>query len=169
MTQGLASGAARAVASDGIAQAFRDALCGPANVGSPQVVWADGGDRIVLLVDRLQVRTSGSVLVVAVDTESDEFGGAALIARFVFGTEQDPAMLVAATDAAPLGHPEVAARWGELFRSVIWAAFARLVEVTAGGKQPGRIRLHDGGLDVTVQERASIRDLAHAHFRQERS
>jgi hypothetical protein len=131
------------------------------------VVWADGGDRIVLQVDRLQVRTSGSVLVVAVDTESAEFGSAPLIARFVFGTEQDPAMLVAATDAAPLGHPQVAARWGELFRSVVWAAFARLVEVTAAGQQPGRIRLHEGGLEITVQERVSIRDLAHAHFRQE--
>src|SRR6185312_2434993 len=104
-------------------KAFQDAVCGPSHPGSATVIWSDGGAQILLHVGQLQAITQGSVLVVAVDTESAEFGVAPLVVRFVFGSEQDPGFLIAATDETALGHPQVAARWGELFRDVIWAAF----------------------------------------------
>jgi hypothetical protein len=105
----------------------------------------------------------GNVLIVAVDTESAEFGVAPLIVRFVFGSEQEPAFLVAATDETALGHPQVAARWGDLFRDVIWAAFARLAQVSAAGKTPAGLRLSPAGLELTTHEPVPVVQAAREH------
>ena len=154
---------ARAVATDTITKAFQDAVCGPAHLGSPEVIWSDGGAQILLHVGKLQAIPQGNVLVVAVDTESAEFGVAPLVVRFVFGSEQDPGFLVAATDETALGHPQVAARWGELFRDVIWAAFARLAEVSAAGSSPAGVRVRPDGLELLTQEPVPVLQLARDH------
>lgn len=153
----------RAVATDTITKAFQDAVCGPAHLGSPEVVWSDGGAQILLYAAKLRAITQGNVLIVAVDTESAEFGVAPLIVRFVFGSEQEPAFLVAATDETALGHPQVAARWGDLFRDVIWAAFARLAEVSAAGKTPAGLRLSPAGLELTTDDPVPVVQAAREH------
>jgi hypothetical protein len=153
----------RAVATDAITKAFQDAVCGPAHTGSPEVIWSDGGAQILLHAGKLRAVTQGSVLIVAVDTESAEFGVAPLIVRFVFGSEQEPAFLVAATDETALGHPQVAARWGDLFRDVIWAAFARLAEVSAAGQTPAGLRLSPAGLELTTHEPVPVVQAAREH------
>jgi hypothetical protein len=150
---------------EALAAAFRDALCGPKHLGSPEVVWSDGGSQVVLHVGKLQVRTVQTALVVAVDTESSEFGVAPLVVRFVFGKESGPASLVAATDETALGHPQVAARWGPLFRDVVWAAFARQVELAVGGQRPAGISVGRSGLQLAVDKPVSIVELAGAHVR----
>lgn len=147
-----------------VAGAFREALCGPRHHDSPEVVWSDGGAQILLHVGKLQVRTTENTVVVAVDTESEEFGVAALMTRFVFGADKGPASLVAATDAQALGHPQVAARWGELFRDVIWAAFARLVEVEGQGRTPVRIEIGRAALGITFQRSEPLPTLARTHL-----
>ncbi|MGH8891779.1 MAG: hypothetical protein ACRDWY_00485 [Actinomycetes bacterium] len=148
---------------DGVAVAVREALCGPNHGGQPEVVWSDGGAQVLLHVGRLQVRTAKDTLVVAVDTETAEFGVAPLMVRFVFGSEGGPASLVAATDAHALGHPQVVARWGELFRDVVWAGFARLVEVTGGGNPPIRLHVDKDRLEIGFDKPFSVLDLAHTH------
>lgn len=153
----------RAVATDAITKAFQDAVCGPAHLGSPEVIWSDGGAQILLHAAKLRAITQGNVLIVAVDTESAEFGVAPLIVRFVFGSEQEPAFLVAATDETALGHPQVAARWGDLFRDVIWAAFARLAEVSAAGKTPAGLRLSPAGLELTTDDPVPVVQAAREH------
>jgi len=153
----------RAVATDTITKAFQDAVCGPAHLGSPEVIWSDGGAQILLYAAKLRAIVQGNVLIVAVDTESAEFGVAPLIARFVFGSEQEPAFLVAATDETALGHPQVAARWGDLFRDVIWAAFARLAQVSAAGKTPAGLRLSPAGLELTAAEPVPVVQAAREH------
>jgi hypothetical protein len=153
----------RAVATDTITKAFQDAVCGPAHLGSPEVIWSDGGAQILLYAAKLRAVTQGNVLIVAVDTESAEFGVAPLIVRFVFGSEQEPAFLVAATDETALGHPQVAARWGDLFRDVIWAAFARLAQVSAAGKTPAGLRLSPTGLELTTNEPVPVVQAAREH------
>jgi hypothetical protein len=157
---------ARAVATDTITKAFQDAVCGPAHLGSAEVIWSDGGAQILLHVGKLQAIPQGNVLVVAVDTESAEFGVAPLVVRFVFGSEQDPGFLVAATDETALGHQQVAARWGELFRDVIWAAFARLAEVSAAGSSPAGLRLRPDGLELLTQEPVPVLQLARDHVQE---
>ena len=164
-TPGTAEGPlTRAVATDTITKAFQDAVCGPDHLGRPEVVWSDGGSRILLHVGKLRAVVAGNALVVAVDTESAELGVAPLIVRFVFGSEGQPGMLVAATDATALGHPQVAARWGGLFRDVIWAAFARLVEVSTAGRTATTGRLTDQGLELTLQPAVHLPDLARHHL-----
>ena len=158
--------AVREVATDTITKAFQDALCGPAHLGSAEVIWSDGGAQILLHVGKLQAITQGNVLVVAVDTESAEFGVAPLVVRFVFGSEKDPGFLVAATDETVLGHQQVAARWGELFRDVIWAAFARLAEVSAAGSTPAGLRLRPDGLELLTQEPVPVPQLARDHVQE---
>jgi hypothetical protein len=142
---------------------FRDAVCGPRHRGRPEVIWSDGGSQIRLHVGKLQVRTAGAALLIAVDTESAEFGVAPLIVRFVFGTDKGPASLIAATDDRAFGHPQVAARWGDLFRDVIWAALTRLIEVRSGGQAPAGLQFGPDGLQLSVQTPFSTVDLAVNH------
>ncbi len=153
----------RVLPLDTLGATFQAAITGPDHLGSPEVIWSDGGARILLHVAKLQVRTSGSAIIVAVDTESQEFGVAPLIVRFVFGSGDGPASLVASTDAAALGHPQVGARWGELFRDVIWAAITRLIDAQSQGKAAGAIHVLADSLHLTVQESFSLVDLARAH------
>ncbi len=151
--------------SEALAQALRAALCGPDHVGAPEVIWNDRGAQILLHVGKLQVHLAKATVVVAVDTESVEFGIAPLIVRFAFGPDGGPTSLIAATDASALGHPQVAARWGDLFRDVIWAAIARLVATRSGGAAPGGLTVRPGTLAITVQPAFSAVDLAVAHVR----
>jgi hypothetical protein len=156
----------RAVATGTITKAFQDAVCGPAHLGSAEVIWSDGSAQILLHAGKLQAITQGNILVVAVDTESAEFGVAPLVVRFVFGSEKDPGFLIAATDETALGHPQVAARWGELFRDVIWAAFARLAEVSAAGSSPAGLRLSTDGLELITREPVPVLQLARDHVQE---
>jgi hypothetical protein len=114
------------MSSGAVAEWLRAAITGPEFAGKPAVVWDDRGSQVLLHVGKLTVRTRDTALIVAIDTETEEFGVAPLIVRFLFGTARDPAPLVAATDDDVHGDPQVAARWGELFRDVVWAALVRL-------------------------------------------
>lgn len=156
---------APALAPEALAIWFRASLSGAEHADSPEIVWSDCGSQILLHVGKLQVRLAKATLVVAVDTESVEFGVAPLVVRFVFGADGGPSSLVAATDADALGHPDVAARWGDLFRDVIWAAFSRLVDLHSGEGVPGGLTVQPRGLSVAVQKPFSTVDLAVAHRR----
>jgi hypothetical protein len=149
-----------------LARALRDALTGPAHAGELDVVWEDRGSQILLHVGRLDVRPLDNVLVVAVGTETVEFGATALIVRLVFGKERDPATLVASSDEAVHGHPLVAARWGPLFRGVIWSTLVRLSEAHAAerGLQPKSIAIRRGQLHFTAEPPTSLRAAAVAHL-----
>jgi hypothetical protein len=145
------------VATDVLAQHLRDALTGSANAGQPEVVWEDRGSQVLLHVARLQVRTLGDALVVAIDTATAELGSAQLIVRLVFGTGRDPASLVASSDEVVQGDPHLAARWGPLFRDVVWSALVRLSEAHAGdrGMQARRISILGDHVRFTAQPAAS--------------
>jgi hypothetical protein len=152
------------VSLEALGEAFRQAVRGPKHPDDPEVVWTDGGAQIVLHVGKLQVRAINNAILVAVDTESAEFGVAPLMTRFVFGADKGPASLVAATDANALGHPQVAARWGDLFRDVIWAAFARLVEVVGEGRTPVAIRIGSDLMEIAFERSVSVVSLATTHL-----
>lgn len=156
---------------DTVTGVLRDALTGPAHAGAPAVIWSDRGSQIVLHVGKLQIRPLQNTLVVAVDTQSAEFGVAPLIVRFVFGGRGDPASLVAATDDDALGHPAVAARWGKLFRDVMWAALVRLFVTHAAGNglAPTSLEITPDGLRFAAGPEVSVRDLAEQHVRRLRA
>ena len=152
------------VSTDALAGAFGEALRGPRHPRSPEVIWTDGGAQVVLHVGKLQVRAIDNTLLVAVDTESSEFGVAPLMTRFVFGDDDGPASLVGATDSNVLGHPQIAARWGELFRDVLWAAFARLVEVQGNGHTPVAIKVGSDQVRIAFEKPVSPVALAQRHL-----
>lgn len=150
-----------------LAQSLRDALTGPAHQGATEVAWSDRGSMLIMDVGSLQVHTGDGSLVVAVDTRTAEFGTAPLIVRFAFGTPQDATTLVAATDATALGHPLLAARWGSLFRDVVWSAIVRFLVAQAAGRQlaPTAVRIAPDGLTLQLAEHALLADLARGHVR----
>ncbi|MFI5706616.1 hypothetical protein [Kribbella sp. NPDC051620] len=152
---------------DVVTAALQNALTGSRNAGASAVVWSDRGSQIVLHVGKLQLRALQNTIVVAVDTESAEFGVAPLIVRFVFGGRQDPASLVAATDEGALGHPAIAARWGTLFRDVIWAALVRLLvsHADSHGLAPASVEIGPDRFLFGARQEVSVRELAEQHHR----
>lgn len=152
---------------DALTRALRAALTGPGNAGASAVIWNDRGSQVILHVGKLQLRALDNALVVAIDTQSAEFGVAPLIVRFVFGGRDDPASLVAATDDSALGHPAIAARWGQLFRDVIWAALVRLSVSHAAdhGLTPTAWEITPDRLRFAAGPEVSVRDLAEQHVR----
>ena len=148
-----------------LAQALRDALCGPSHAGEPAVVWEDRGSQMLVHVASLQVQTLEQALVVGVDTETAEFGRAPLIVRFVFGTARDPATLVASSDETVHGPPLLAARWGSLFRDVVWTVIVRLADAhaTERGLQARTISILGDHLRFTAEPVTDIQPLAVAH------
>lgn len=143
--------------------ALQAALTGPANLGAPVVVWSDRGAQVLLDVAHLHVTTVPSALVVGVDTTTVEFGTAPLVVRFVLGQEAAGGALVASTDADALGHPDVAARWGALFRDVVWAALLRYVDAHARsqGLRAASLAVRaDATVEVAARPDFSLVDLA---------
>jgi len=143
--------------------ALQASLTGPANVGATAVVWSDRGSQILLDVAHLHVTTVPGALVVGVDTSTVEHGSAPLIVRFVLGQEAAGGALVASTDADALGHPDVAARWGALFRDVVWAALLRYVDThaRAQGLRAASLAVRsDSSVEVAARPDFSLVDLA---------
>jgi hypothetical protein len=155
------------VSTDRLAQWLRDALTGAEHAGAPAVIWEDRGAQVLLHVGKLQVHTRGTALIVAVDTETEEFGRAPLIVRFVLGSARDAASLVASSDEVVHGDPRVAARWGPQFRSVVWAAIVRMAEAHAGerGLQARAMSILGDHLRLTAEPAPalSLRSRAIAH------
>jgi hypothetical protein len=150
---------------DALAQAVRDALCGPSHAGSTSVVWEDRGSQMLMHVASLQVQTIEHALVVGVETETAEFGRAPLVVRFVFGSGRDPATLVASSDENVHGPPALAARWGSLFRDVVWTVIVRLADAhaTERGLQARTISILGDHLRFTAEPVTDIQPLAVAH------
>jgi len=118
------------------------------------VVWHDKGDEVVVHLSTLQVRFAAPSVFASVDLESDQTGRHALIVRFVFGDEQDPAGLFATTDELVHGNSLLAARWGPIFRDLIWSALTRLSSDHAAerGLAPLRFSIANGNLALAASK-----------------
>jgi hypothetical protein len=127
---------------------LRAAIAGPPSSGPGAIVWLDRGDEVVVHLDSLQIRMVPPAVFAAIDLESDQTGRGTLIVRFVFGNDQDPAGLFATTDEVVKGHPQLAARWGPIFRDLIWSTLTRLSSDHAAerGLSPLRFSVADGSL-----------------------
>jgi hypothetical protein len=150
---------------ESLAQWLRDAIIGPAHAGQAAVLWEDRGSQVLMDVASLRVRTAGQALVVAIDTETAEYGRAPLVVRLVFGGGRDPAALVAASDEVVHGDERIAARWGDLFRGVVWSAIVRLSEAHARerGMQARSISILGDHLRFAAAPPASVPALAAEH------
>jgi hypothetical protein len=118
----------------GLAKELRTRLTGSAADGSaaavaaPQVVWVDAGDEVLVHLDSIQVRILDRLIVVSVDLETDQTGRAPLIVPFSLGGLRDQAGLVATTSELAHGHRLLAARWGAVLQSALWAALTGIAK-----------------------------------------
>ena len=113
------------------------------------VLWKDLDDEVLVHLDSIVVRFVERYALVSVDLETEQTGRASLIVTLAFGSPQDGAGLVAATDALPRGNPLLAARWGRVVQETVWAALldAARTHAEERGKVPlaidvlaGRVR-----------------------------
>ena len=118
------------------------------------IVWQDRGDEVIVHLSALQVRLVPPAAFAAVDMESDQTGRHTLIVRFVFGDAQDPAGLFAATDEVVRGNSFLAARWGPIFRDLIWSALTRLSSDHAAerGLAPLSLAVDSAGLQLAASQ-----------------
>ena len=145
-----------------LAAQLRGRLIGPPSDGSAaaqpatvkQVVWVDAGDEVLVHLDSIKVRLLDRAIVVSIDLEADQTGRAPLIVTFSLGGARDQAGLVATTDEIPHGNPLLAARWGRVVQSALWAALMGLASDHAAerGQEPQAIQVKPG----TIQFKAQI-------------
>lgn len=132
--------------------------------GPAAVVWREGADALVVLLDRIGVRTTdGGVLVivpVACDQLPDLRGS--VVVSFAVGSPARPAGLVAAAGAIPQGPDVVVGRWGEALTALAWQALLDVVAGVAGASGrdldgsplvPASMTATDQGLTVLPQAR----------------
>lgn len=154
----LLTDSTQVLSSDALRASILAALAGSEQPGESHIVWRDRAAEIVLDLTSLRVQTKSGLVVVAIETESAEFGRAPLIVRFVVAEPDGASTLVGATDENAHGHPSVVARWGDLFRDVVWAAMVRKVVAHAEGldAHPRGVCASDQGLHIEIDIRGVI-------------
>ncbi len=143
-----------------LAGRVRAAITGPNASGSEAIVWQDHGDEVVVHTSTLQVRLVPPALFAAVDMESDQTGRGSLIVRLVFGNQEDAAGLFATTDEVVRGQPALAARWGSIFRDLVWSALLGLSRDHAveRGQAPLSINIGQGALQFAASASIPLPD-----------
>jgi hypothetical protein len=98
------------------------------------VVWTQGADSLLVLLDSLRVDTGDGVVTVAVDVSCDELvrltdeRRATVVVELVVGTDKRPAGLLAAA-TTPRGPKLVVDRWGDALVALAWQG---LLDASAG-------------------------------------
>jgi len=129
------------------------------------LVWEDAGDEVLVHLESLHVRLLPQTLVVGIDLESDQTGRGPVIVRFVFGNVDDMAGLIASTDEVVHGNAPLAARWGSVFRDVVWATLIGTVEEHARerGLAPQALIAVDGQLRLRTTLDIPLAEIGRAH------
>lgn len=140
---------------------------GPASAARDRtVVWDDSGDQALVHLDSIVVKFLPNSLVVSVDLETEQTGRAPLIVVLAFGTDRDPAGLVATTDALARGNAMLAARWGRVLQETIWAALIGVARAHADERSKVPLSLHivKGRMRFGAAEPVVLGDKARATF-----
>lgn len=109
------------------------------------VVWVDSGDEVIVHLDSLQVDAVGSVLLVALDLETDQTGRATIVVPFALADSAEGGSLMV-TEGQPRGPTALVERWGEAVQVAAFQALVSLSETHALERQqrPGSVFLKDG-------------------------
>ena len=119
------------------------------------VVWVDHGDEVIVHLDSLQTKVVSSVLLVALDLETDQTGRQTLVVPLAPGKTPDDE-LTFVTEYIPRGHPELATRWGHILQDALFAAFEDMALVHAEERQAvAKALVLDGDALAFRTERAS--------------
>jgi hypothetical protein len=114
------------------------------------VIWVDGGDEVLVHLESMRTKLLNGVLLVSVDLETDQTGRTPLVVRLATATSGQAAGLVAMTDEFPSGNAILAARWGTILQSAVWAALLGLAKDHAAqtGQAPRGIGVTAGQLSL---------------------
>lgn len=142
------SALAVSIATAELNRRVRARLAGRA-VGAAAVVWQQDGDRLLLLLDRVELRTVDGWLVCNVGVQSDETGPQTLQFVFYLGVrgEGDGPRAGATINAPEPQAARIADNWGSEIQRVIWDAVLDAIEAAvahAAAQRPGQ-RLALGG------------------------
>ncbi len=102
---------------------------------SGPVVWVDKGDEVLVHLESTQVRLQNGCLLVSVDLETDQTGRQPLVMAFSVSDGGDGAGLIATTDDLPHGNGLLAARWGHVLQSAMWASILNMSKQHAFERQ----------------------------------
>lgn len=107
----------------------------PATQPTGPVVWVDKGDEVLVYLESTQVRLQNGCLLVSVDLETDQTGRQPLVMAFSVSNGTDGAGLIATTDDLPRGNGLLAARWGHVLQSAMWASILNMSKQHAFERQ----------------------------------
>jgi len=112
------------------------------------VVWVDRGDEVLVHLESTQTRMLDGCLIVSVDLETDQTGRQPLVTVFSVSDSADASGLIATTDDLPRGNGLLAARWGHVLQSAMWASILNMARQHASERQlaPNGISVVDGVL-----------------------
>ena len=126
---------------------------------SPQVVWFDGTNELLVEINRIAVMTADGLVRVTIPISCEETGRHTVQVTFATGSLDSPSGLVFATDTIPKGPPEVVEMWGEALVALAWTSLLRALSALAGvagadedgaGLVPAGLTADRSGVTVTV-------------------
>lgn len=119
------------------------------------VVWVDHGDEVIVHLDSLETRVVSSVLLVALDLETDQTGRQTLVVTLAPGKNPDDELTLV-TEQLPRGHAELATRWGHILQDALFAALEDMAQTHAEERQAvAKALVLDGDALAFRTERAS--------------
>lgn len=132
-----------------LAARMRARLCGAKGETPGSIVWEQDGERVLLLVSSLTVRTVDGWLLCSLDVQTDQTGKQSL--QFVYFIGEATAgngLQAAATINAPdLTKAQLADRFGSRLQAVLWDAVLDVIEASvqkAAKDKPGEPLLVGG-------------------------
>jgi hypothetical protein len=143
--------ATRTLGSAELTDALRERLLD----GEDAALWEDGGARVLIHADDLDVDIYEDGLIVSARLEADEAQGTVSVA-LALARGDEPPDLVAAAEERAQGEPELAARWGQVLQDAVFAVIVALLEDTARAEDTQAVGLHvrDGALELALAEPA---------------
>ena len=112
-------GRVRAAIQESIASAVGRTAAGDDPI--TKVVWTDLGDEVLVHLDSLSIAVQDGVILAGLDLECDQTGRETLSVAFAVGSSREDGSVIAVTESVPMGHPGLAARWGQAVEAALWS------------------------------------------------
>jgi hypothetical protein len=143
--------ATRRLGSAELTKALRERLFD----GDDAVLWEDGGARVLLHADHLEVEIHEHGLLVSFRLEADEAQGVVSVA-LALAHGDEPPDLVAATEERAKGEAVLAGRWGNVLQESVFAVLVELLEDAAreADAEAAGLRVRGGTLELAVADLA---------------
>jgi hypothetical protein len=143
--------ATRTLGSAELTEALRERLLD----GEDAALWEDGGARVLIHADDLDVEMHEDGLIVSARLEADEAQGTVSVALALAHGDEPPDLVVAAEGRAR-GEPSLAARWGNVLQDAVFAVLVALLEEASRdeGAEAVGLRIREGALQLAVAEPA---------------